>query len=120
MILGDPPNRIMPYLSSALRTDTLTLKYMYMSMADVHLVFCDLLARAEELQLLSAEQYRSKDSGHDTGRESIDDSFGFKVVLRFHITIRSDFRSIEVFICITLLNLHRVLARAHLFSAISC
>ena len=29
---------------------------------------------------------------------------------------RSDFRSIEVFICISLLNLHKVSARAHLSS----
>ena len=45
--------------------------------------------------------------------------FVFKIVLRFTITVRSDFRSIEVFIYVSLLNLHEVSARAHLFLAIS-
>ena len=64
------------------------------------------IARAEELQLPSAEQNWSKDSGHDTGRESIDALCVFKVVLRFNITVRSDFRSIDFLIRIILLNLH--------------
>ena len=71
------------------------------------------LARAEELQLLSAEQYWSKDSGHDTGRESIGTFGAVFVFVRFNITVRSDFRSIENVISIILLNLHEFSARAH-------
>ena len=72
-----------------------------------------LIARAEELQLPSAEQYRSKDSETDTTRESIGSFCVFKVVLRFNITVRSDFRSEQIVISISLLNLHEVSARAH-------
>ena len=70
-------------------------------------------ARAEELQLPSAEQYRSKDSETDTTPELIVAFGAIFVFVRLNITVRSDFRSIENVISISLLNLHEVSARAH-------
>ncbi len=45
--------------------------------------------------------------------ESIGSFCVFKVVLRFNITVRSDFRSEQIEIGIILLHLHEVSARAH-------
>ena len=71
------------------------------------------IARAEELQLPSAEQYRSKDSETDTTRESIGTFGAFFVSVRFNTSVRSQIRSEQIVISISLLNLHEVSARAH-------
>ena len=62
-------------------------------------------ASVSDVRVLDAHKW-SKESGTDTTRESIDTFCVFKVVLRFNIMVRSDFRSIEVEVSIILLYLH--------------